>query len=317
MNFEKYTIKSQEAIQKSAEIAMGNHHQAIEPGHLLKAILETDENVIAWLVKKLNVNRTLLDTKLSEVLQGYPKVTGQQPYLSSATNTVLQQAEKELREFKDEFIAVEHLLLAILHTKDKVSSVMKDTGFERSGLIKAIRELRGGSSVTDPNAEAKYKSLERYSKNLNDLAKKGKIDPVIGRDEEIRRVLQILSRRTKNNPILLGEPGVGKTAIVEGLAQRIVDGDVPENLKSKIIVSLDMGLLVAGAKYKGEFEERLKAVIKEVTDSEGGIILFIDEIHTLIGAGGGGEGAMDAANLLKPALARGELHAIGATTLKE
>ena len=317
MNFEKYTIKSQEAIQKSAEIAIGNHHQAIEPGHLLKAILETDENVISYLTKKLNVNKTLLDTKLSEALQSYPKVSGQQPYLSSATNTILQQAEKELREFKDEFIAVEHLLLAILHTKDKVSSFMKDVGFDRSGLIKAIKELRGGSSVTDQNAEAKYKSLERYSKNLNDLAKKGKIDPVIGRDEEIRRVLQILSRRTKNNPILLGEPGVGKTAIVEGLAQRIVDGDVPENLKSKMIISLDMGLLVAGAKYKGEFEERLKSVIKEVTDSEGQIILFIDEIHTLIGAGGGGEGAMDAANLLKPALARGELHAIGATTLKE
>jgi ATP-dependent Clp protease ATP-binding subunit ClpB len=317
MNFEKYTIKSQEALQKSAEIALGNHHQAIEPGHLLKAILETDENVLAYLVKKLNVNKTLLDTKLAETINSYPRVTGQQPYLSSATNSVLQQAEKELREFKDEFIAVEHLLLAILQTRDKVSSLMKDAGFERAGLTKAIRELRGGSSVTDQNAESKYKSLERYSKNLNELAKKGKIDPVIGRDEEIRRVLQILSRRTKNNPILLGEPGVGKTAIVEGLAQRIVDGDVPENLKSKTIISLDMGLLVAGAKYKGEFEERLKAVIKEVTDSEGQIILFIDEIHTLIGAGGGGEGAMDAANLLKPALARGELHAIGATTLKE
>ena len=317
MNFEKYTIKSQEAIQKSAELAISDHNQAIEPGHLLKAILETDENVISYLLKKLNVNRGLLDSRLAEILQSYPRVTGQQPYLSGTANAVLQQAEKELREFKDEYIAVEHLLLALLQTKDKVSTLMKDVGFERAGLIKAIKELRGGSSVTDQNAEAKYKSLERYSKNLNDLARKGKIDPVIGRDEEIRRVLQILSRRTKNNPILLGEPGVGKTAIVEGLAQRIVDGDVPENLKSKTIISLDMGLLVAGAKYKGEFEERLKAVIKEVTDSEGEIILFIDEIHTLIGAGGGGEGAMDAANLLKPALARGELHAIGATTLKE
>jgi ATP-dependent Clp protease ATP-binding subunit ClpB len=317
MNFEKFTIKSQEALQKSAEIAMGNQQQAIEPGHLLKAILDTDENVSSYLIKKLNVNRNVLDTKLSELLNSYPRVSGQQPYLSSTVNTILQNAEKELKEFKDEFIAVEHLLLAILASKDKVSSLMKDTGFERAGLIKAIKELRGGSSVTDQNAEAKYKSLERYSKNLNDLAKKGKIDPVIGRDEEIRRVLQILSRRTKNNPILLGEPGVGKTAIVEGMAQRIVNGDVPENLKEKIIVSLDMGLLVAGAKYKGEFEERLKAVIKEVTDSNGQIILFIDEIHTLIGAGGGGEGAMDAANLLKPALARGELHAIGATTLKE
>jgi len=317
MNFEKFTIKSQEALQKSAELAMSRQQQAIEPGHLLKAILDTDENVSQYLFKKLNVNGNILGTKLEEVLNSYPKVSGQQPYLSTASNSVLQQAEKELRELKDEFIAVEHLLLAILSVKDKVSSIMKDAGFERAALVKAIQELRGGRSVTDQNAEAKYKSLERYSKNLNDLAKRGKIDPVIGRDEEIRRVLQILSRRTKNNPILLGEPGVGKTAIVEGMAQRIVDGDVPENLKDKILVSLDMGLLVAGAKYKGEFEERLKAVIKEVTDSDGQIILFIDEIHTLIGAGGGGEGAMDAANLLKPALARGELHAIGATTLKE
>ncbi|HAC23562.1 MAG TPA: type VI secretion system ATPase TssH, partial [Cytophagales bacterium] len=232
-------------------------------------------------------------------------------------NSVLQQAEKELRELKDEFISIEHLLLALAQSKDKAGQLLKDSGVSRGALLKAIQELRGGARVTDQDAEAKYKSLERYSKNLNDLAKQGKIDPVIGRDEEIRRVLQILSRRTKNNPILLGEPGVGKTAIVEGMAQRIVNGDVPENLKNKILVSLDMGLLVAGAKYKGEFEERLKAVIKEVTDSNGQIILFIDEIHTLIGAGGGGEGAMDAANLLKPALARGELHAIGATTLKE
>ena len=317
MNFEKFTIKSQEALQKSAEIAMSRQQQAIEPGHVLKAILDTDENVIQYLFKKLNVNGTILGNKLEELLDSFPKVSGQQPYLSSATNTLLQSAEKELREFKDEYIAIEHLLLAVLASRDKAAQVMKDAGFERAGLIKAIRELRGGTSVTDQNAEAKYKSLERYSKNLNDLAKQGKIDPVIGRDEEIRRVLQILSRRTKNNPILLGEPGVGKTAIVEGMAQRIVNGDVPENLRHKILVSLDMGLLVAGAKYKGEFEERLKAVIKEVTDSDGQIILFIDEIHTLIGAGGGGEGAMDAANLLKPALARGELHAIGATTLKE
>lgn len=316
MNFDKFTIKSQEALQKSAEIATSRQQQAIEPGHVLKAILETDENVSNYLFKKLTINESLLEEKLEEIVNSYPKASGQQAYLSNTTNTVLQNAEKELREFKDEYVAVEHLLLALLSTKDKVSTMMKDAGFEKSTLIKAIKELRGGAKVTDQNAEAKYKSLERYSKNLNVLAKKGKIDPVIGRDEEIRRVLQILSRRTKNNPILIGEPGVGKTAIVEGLAQRIVDGDVPENLKSKILVSLDMGLLVAGAKYKGEFEERLKAVIKEVTDSNGEIILFIDEIHTLIGAGGG-EGAMDAANLLKPALARGELHAIGATTLKE
>ncbi|MFM7430091.1 MAG: ATP-dependent chaperone ClpB [Flammeovirgaceae bacterium] len=316
MKFDKFTIKSQEALQKSAEIASGLQQQAIEPGHLLKAIVETDENVTNYVFKKLNINESILHSKLDEIINSYPKVSGQQSYLSNAANTVLQNAEKELIEFKDEYVAVEHLLLALLQTKDKVGSLLKDVGFERKSLIKAIQELRGGAKVKDQNAEAKYKSLERYSKNLNELAKKGKIDPVIGRDEEIRRVLQILSRRTKNNPILLGEPGVGKTAIVEGMAQRIVNGDVPENLKSKILISLDMGLLVAGAKYKGEFEERLKAVIKEVTDSNGEIILFIDEIHTLIGAGGG-EGAMDAANLLKPALARGELHAIGATTLKE
>jgi ATP-dependent Clp protease ATP-binding subunit ClpB len=317
MNFEKFTIKSQEALQKSAEIATGLQQQAIEPGHLLKAILETDDNVANYFFKKLGANERLINTKLEETLQAYPRVSGQQPYLAQAANAILQAAEKEVRELKDEFVAIEHLLLAMLASKDKVGALLRDAGLERKSFLKALQELRGGHRVTDQNAEAKYKSLERYSKNLNELAKQGKIDPVIGRDEEIRRVLQILSRRTKNNPILLGEPGVGKTAIVEGMAQRIVDGDVPENLKSKILVSLDMGLLVAGAKYKGEFEERLKAVIKEVTDSNGQIILFIDEIHTLIGAGGGGEGAMDAANLLKPALARGELHAIGATTLKE
>jgi ATP-dependent Clp protease ATP-binding subunit ClpB len=317
MNFDKFTIKSQEALQKSAEIATGLQQQAIEPAHILKAILETDENVSGYLLKKMGVNTALLATRVAELLNTYPRVSGQQPYLSAATNTLLQQADKEARDLKDEFIAVEHLLLAMLVVKDKTTTLLRDAGVDRNALLKAIHELRGGNKVTDPNAEAKYKSLERYSKNLNELARQGKIDPVIGRDEEIRRVLQILSRRTKNNPILLGEPGVGKTAIVEGMAQRIVNGDVPENLKDKIVVSLDMGLLVAGAKYKGEFEERLKAVIKEVTDSNGQIILFIDEIHTLIGAGGGGEGAMDAANLLKPALARGELHAIGATTLKE
>src|SRR5690606_36255838 len=240
-----------------------------------------------------------------------------QPYLSNAANQVLTKAKDYMKPFGDEFVAIEHLLLAIVAGNDKAAQLLKDQGLSEKPLIEGIKELRKGNKVTDQNAESKYRSLERYSKNLNDLAKKGKIDPVIGRDEEIRRVLQILARRTKNNPILIGEPGVGKTAIVEGLAQRIVSGDVPENLKSKLLVSLDMGLLVAGAKYKGEFEERLKAVIKEVTDSEGEIILFIDEIHTLIGAGGGGEGAMDAANLLKPALSRGELNTIGATTLKE
>ncbi|MEO1096993.1 MAG: ATP-dependent chaperone ClpB [Bacteroidota bacterium] len=317
MNFDKYTIKSQQTLQKAADIAGSLGRQAIEPGHLLNALLMIDENVISYLVKKLGLNKTLLSSKLEEILNQYPKVSGQQPYLSNAAAAALQSAEKQLKQFNDEFIAVEHIIIGLLEGKEMVASLMKDVGFEKKALISAIKELRGGDSVKDQNAESKYRSLERYSKNLNELANAGKIDPVIGRDDEIRRVLQILSRRTKNNPVLLGEPGVGKTAIVEGMAQRIVDGDVPENLKEKILISLDMGLLVAGAKYKGEFEERLKAVVKEVTDSDGQIILFIDEIHTLIGAGGGGEGAMDAANLLKPALARGELHAIGATTLKE
>ena len=317
MNFDKYTIKSQEVIQNAAELASGNQQQAIEPGHILKAVLHTDENVSSFLVKKLNINQELLEIRLEEIISKYPKVSGQQPYFSNVSASVLQHAEKILKDFGDEYIAVEHIILGILSGNDDTAQLMKDLGFEKKSLKKAIKELRGGDKVTDPNAESKYKSLERYSNNLNELAKAGKIDPVIGRDDEIRRILQILSRRTKNNPMLIGEPGVGKTAIVEGLAQRIVNGDVPGNLKTKTIISLDMGLLVAGAKYKGEFEERLKSVIKEVTDSEGEIILFIDEIHTLVGAGGGGEGAMDAANLLKPALSRGELHAIGATTLKE
>lgn len=316
MDFKKYTIKTQEAIQKAAEIVSGNQQLAIEPGHLLQAILLSDENVMSFLIKKLGINRVQLDTKLEEVIVGYPKASGQQPYLSNDAHTALTKALNYLKEFKDEFVAVEHIVLGLLAGKEKIASMMKEMGFSKKELIAAIKELRGGNSVTDQNAESKYQSLERYSKNLNELAKSGKIDPVIGRDEEIRRVLQILSRRTKNNPMLIGEPGVGKTAIVEGMAQRIVDGDVPENLKSKTLISLDMGLLVAGAKFKGEFEERLKAVIKEVQDSDGEIVLFIDEIHTLIGAGGG-DGAMDAANLLKPALARGELHAIGATTLQE
>uniref|UniRef100_UPI004048D987 ATP-dependent chaperone ClpB n=3 Tax=Roseivirga sp. TaxID=1964215 RepID=UPI004048D987 len=316
MDFKKYTIKSQEAIQKAAEIASANQQQAIEPAHILKAILLSDENVMSFLIKKLSVNKIQLETKLDELVNSYPKVSGQQPYLSNEAHSSLSKSLDYLKEFKDEFVAVEHIILGLLEGKEKTAALMKEVGFSKKELIAAIKELRGGNSVTDQHAEGKYQSLSKYSINLNELASQGKIDPVIGRDEEIRRVLQILSRRTKNNPILIGEPGVGKTAIVEGMAQRIVDGDVPENLKSKILISLDMGLLVAGAKYKGEFEERLKAVIKEVQDAAGEIILFIDEIHTLIGAGGG-EGAMDAANLLKPALARGELHAIGATTLKE
>jgi len=319
MNLNKYTIKAQEAIHKSSSIALSNQNQAIETGHLLRAILEEDENIASFILKKLNINIQQLRIKLGEILVSYPRIEGSpgSPYISNYLNLVFTKAEKYAKDFKDEFIAVEHLLLAILVNKDKTSEMLKDLGFSEKYLKKAIEELRGGNQVKDQNAEAKYKSLERYSNNLNSLARQGKLDPVIGRDDEIRRVLQILSRRTKNNPILLGEPGVGKTAIVEGLAQRIVEGDVPETLKTKEIIALDMGLLIAGAKYKGEFEERLKSVIKEVTDSEGEIILFIDEIHTLIGAGAGGDSAMDAANLLKPALARGELHAIGATTLKE
>lgn len=316
MNFDKYTVKSQEVLQKAAELTTKEGQQVIEPAHLLKAILLSDQHVISFLLKKIGINKKQLDAKLDDMISSYAKVSDKQPYLSNDSAAALQQAEKQLKTFGDEFIAIEHIILGLLESKGRLATIMKEVGFAKKELIIAINELRGGDTVNDPNAESKYKSLERYSINLNEQAKSGKIDPVIGRDDEIRRVLQILSRRTKNNPMLLGEPGVGKTAIVEGMAQRIVDGDVPENLKSKTIISLDMGLLIAGAKYKGEFEERLKAVIKEVQDSAGEIILFIDEIHTLVGAGGG-EGAMDAANLLKPALARGELHAIGATTLKE
>lgn len=318
MNLDNYTIKSQEAIQKAVQIAQANGQQIIENGHLLKAILEVDQNVAGFINKKLNINSVALSTALEAILIGYPKNSNaENPYLSNGTNAVLNKATNFLKEFGDEYIAIEHILLSLVEGTDNIGQLLKDVGYKKKELIVAIKELRGGNTVKDQNAESKYRSLEKYSINLNERAKAGRIDPVIGRDEEIRRVLQILSRRSKNNPILLGEPGVGKTAIVEGMAQRIIDGDVPENLKSKTIISLDLGLLVAGAKYKGEFEERLKAVIKEVQDSEGEIILFIDEIHTLIGAGGGGEGAMDAANLLKPALARGELHAIGATTLAE
>ena len=317
MDFKNFTIKAQEAVQKATELAGANEQQAIETGHLLKALLQNDENTLGFLGKKVGANLANLGQRLDAIVQAYPKVSGGSPYLSNDAAQAVQRANTQMKEMGDEFVSVEHLLLGILGGKDSVASLLKDNGFTEKDLKAAIQELRGGRKVTSQTAEDQYQSLNRYAINLNERVRSGKMDPVIGRDEEIRRVLQILSRRTKNNPVLLGEPGVGKTAIAEGLAQRIVAGDVPENLKDKVLMSLDLGLLVAGAKYKGEFEERLKAVIKEVTDSEGQILLFIDEIHTLIGAGGGGEGAMDAANLLKPALARGELHAIGATTLKE
>ena len=317
MPLQNYTIKAQEALQEASTIAEQHQQLSIEPGHILQAILKAEEHNIGFLHKKLGINQQLLTTKLAELINKYPKASGPQAYLGNDTHIALRSAESYLTVFKDEFVAVEHLLLGLVAGQDPVAKLMKEVGFAEQTLIKAIEELRGSHRVTDHNAENRYRSLERYANNLNALAKAGKIDPVIGRDEQIRRVLQIIARRTKNNPILLGEPGVGKTAIVEGMAQRIVDGDVPESIRSKTIVALDMGLLVAGAKYKGEFEERLKAVIKEITDSQGELILFIDEIHTLIGAGSSGEGAMDAANLLKPALAKGDLHAIGATTLKE
>jgi ATP-dependent Clp protease ATP-binding subunit ClpB len=316
MNFNNFTIKAQEAVQKASEIATGNQQQAIENAHLLKGLLLVDENVISYLLKKLNVNISRLNDTLDKQIESFPKVSGSNVYLSSNANTALQKAQSYLKEFKDEFVSVEHILLGILSVSDKVSSALKDYGVTEKDLKTAITALRGDSKVTDQNAEATYNALNKYARNLNEYAESGKLDPVIGRDEEIRRVIQILSRRTKNNPVLVGEPGVGKTAIAEGIAFRIIKGDAPENLKTKTVYSLDMGALIAGAKYKGEFEERLKAVINEVIKSDGEIILFIDEIHTLVGAGGG-EGAMDAANILKPALARGELRAIGATTLNE
>jgi len=316
MNLDKFTIKSQEAIQTAQQIAQEMEHQQIENEHLFKALLQTDQSVLPFLFKKLNVNIGLVEQLLDAILKGFPKVSGGQQLLSREISSTLMEASILAKKMNDDFVSIEHLFLALLKSKSKIAQILKDQGVNEKDLNTAIAELRKGERVTTASAEETYNSLNKYAKNLNQLANDGKLDPVIGRDEEIRRVLQILSRRTKNNPILVGEPGVGKTAIAEGLAHRIIQGDVPENLKDKTIFSLDMGALIAGAKYKGEFEERLKAVIKEVTDADGNVILFIDEIHTLIGAGGG-EGAMDAANILKPALARGELRAIGATTNNE
>lgn len=316
MNFNQFTIKAQEAVQKAQELAQNSQHPQVETAHLFKGILAADENVIPFLLKKLEVDMASLQSALESMLSAFPKQTGGQVYLSADANTALQKAMSFLKEFGDDFVSIEHILLGIISVKDKTSALLTQNGVTRKNLVEAIKDLRKGQKVKSPNAEDTYNALNRYARNLNELASQGKLDPVIGRDEEIRRILQILSRRTKNNPILIGEPGVGKTAIAEGIAHRIINGDVPENLKSKQIFSLDMGALIAGAKYKGEFEERLKSVVKEVVGADGEIILFIDEIHTLVGAGAG-EGAMDAANILKPALARGELRAIGATTLKE
>ncbi|AKA36551.1 ATP-dependent chaperone ClpB [Flagellimonas lutaonensis] len=316
MNFNNYTIKSQEAVQQAQQLAQSYGHQQIENEHLFKAIGEVDENVLPFLLKKLNVNTDLLSQILEKELQSFAKVSGGDIMLSREAGKTLNEASIVAKKMGDEYVSIEHLILAIFKSKSKISQILKDQGVTEKDLNAAIQELRKGGKVTSQSAEDTYNALNKYARNLNAEADSGKLDPVIGRDEEIRRVLQILSRRTKNNPMLVGEPGVGKTAIVEGLAHRIIQGDVPENLKEKTIYSLDMGALIAGAKYKGEFEERLKAVIKEVTSSDGNIVLFIDEIHTLVGAGGG-QGAMDAANILKPALARGELRAIGATTLDE
>lgn len=316
MNFDKFTIKAQEAIQNAINIAKENSNQAIENGHLLRAILNEDEKLITYLFNKSGGNIDNLQLVIDSIIRSYPKVSGTNEYLSNEANRTIREAEKAAKSLGDEFITIEHLLIGILKSGGDISKLLNDNGITVRNLEEAIKSLRNGSTANSQTAEDTYRALDKYAINLNERAESGKLDPVIGRDEEIRRILQILSRRTKNNPILIGEPGVGKTAIAEGIAHRIISGDVPENLKDKKILSLDMGALIAGAKYKGEFEERLKSVVKEVIASDGQIVLFIDEIHTLVGAGRG-DGAMDAANILKPALARGELRAIGATTLNE
>ena len=319
MNFNKFTIKAQEAVQKALELAQNENHQAVEPAHILKALLSDSENVTINVLKKVGVALPAMQEKLDQVIKKFPVVKGASvsgQYLSNKTKEVFDKAQKEADDLGDEYISSEHVLLAILQVPSESSELLKESGAQKNQILKVLKEVRGTQKVNDPNAESRYQALKKYTLNLNELAEKNKLDPVIGRDQEIRRVMQILSRRTKNNPVLIGEPGVGKTAIAEGMALRIVHGDVPEGLKTKQIVALDMGALLAGTKFRGEFEERLKAVVKEVIDSDGELILFIDEIHTLVGAGAT-EGSMDAANILKPSLARGELHAIGATTLTE
>src|SRR6056297_3193220 len=319
MNFNKFTIKAQEAVQAALEFAQKEKHQAVEPAHVLKALLSDSENVTIQILKKIGVNVSSLLEQIQKKMKSFPVVKGASvsgQYLSNNTKALFDKAQTEATDLGDEYISSEHILLALIVTSSEASTLLKDQRVKKDQVLQILKDVRGSQTVDDPNAESRYQALKKYAMNLNEMAEKNKLDPVIGRDQEIRRVMQILSRRTKNNPVLIGEPGVGKTAIAEGLALRIVRGDVPEGLKSKRIVALDMGALVAGTKFRGEFEERLKAVVKEVMDSDGEMILFIDEIHTLVGAGAT-EGSMDAANILKPSLARGELHAIGATTLTE
>jgi ATP-dependent Clp protease ATP-binding subunit ClpB len=317
MNFNKFTIKSQEAVQNAQEIATSYGNQTIEPDHLLAALIQDPQGLVTPILQKLGANVNYIKIKINEVIEKLPKVSGAQQYPSNALQKVLEQSVKESENLKDEFVSTEHLLLSLLEQRSNGGvKLLVDQGVTKEGVMKALKDVRGSQRVTDQNPEDKYQSLEKFGRDLNELARKGKLDPVIGREDEIRRVLQVLSRRTKNNPVLIGEPGVGKTAIAEGLAHRIISGDVPENLKTKRIIALDMAALIAGASFRGQFEERLKAVLKEVENSNGEIILFIDELHTLIGAGAA-QGAVDAANMLKPALARGDLRAIGATTLDE
>ncbi|MFT4602547.1 MAG: ATP-dependent Clp protease ATP-binding subunit ClpB, partial [Arenicella sp.] len=317
MNINKLTTKTQEIIQQAQLIAQGEGQQAIETGHILKSALEVENAILPFLLGEFNIDITAVKNTVDSIVASYPKVSGGDPYMSKDSNKLFATSFKQMDGFKDEYLSLEILFLGLVMGTDSTSKMLKDLGIKETPLKEAIMKLRNGESVNSQGSEETYQALSKFANNLNDMARDGKLDPVIGRDEEIRRVLQILSRRTKNNPILIGEPGVGKTAIAEGIAHRIVNGDVPENLSNRKVFSLDMGALIAGAKYKGEFEERLKSVVKEVIKSDGEVILFIDEIHTLVGAGGGGEGAMDAANILKPALARGELRAVGATTLDE
>ncbi len=317
MRFDRFTIRGQEAVQNSIGVAEKNENQQVEPEHLLIAMLEQEEGVVGAILGKIGANKLFIAEELEKEIGKFPKVTGGQQYFSTRINAIFQEAQKEAEAMQDEYVSTEHLLMTFADEKEgEAGRILRSNGVQKEDVIKVVEEMRGGSRITDQNAEENFQALEKYAQDLTDLARKGKLDPVIGRDDEIRRTIQILSRRRKNNPVLIGEPGVGKTAIVEGLAQRIVSGDIPETLKNKKLVALDLGAMLAGAKYRGEFEDRLKAVLKEIEGSDGQIILFIDELHTLVGAGAS-EGAIDASNMLKPALARGTLKAVGATTLNE